>query len=328
MGITIKELASLCGVSRGTVDRALNGRGNINEETKKNILDLAELHGYKPHYAAQSLSKGRTNTIGFIVFDLYNEFFSGIIHAAQEEAIKRGYTLQIMVSNKDGATEEKCFDEMLRRNVDGLILCSAISEKAYIDRLKTCSKPIISIGNRINNEIPFMGINDNLAMAEATLHIVKKGYSKIVYVSPYLKELKSNNKNIYALQERYNGYSQVIKSTSISSEDLLKLNYLDKLTSLIATNEKVAFLCHSDFYALEIINKIKEVKGSIPEHIGIMGFDNISILKYCLPKLTTVDYPTKNVGSFAVNSLINNLEASTEIKDCLFDFEIINRDTI
>ena len=208
MPITIKEIAEICCVSRGTVDRALNGRNDIKEETKNRILQVARENGYAPQFFAQSLATGSTKTIGIIVFDLYNEFFSHIIHAAQKETEKNGYCLQIMVSNKDEVIEKRCIDEMIRRNVDAIIIASVIEEKEYInkliEKLINIGKPVISVGNKISDEIPFWGINDKLAAQKAAEFIASKGYEKIVFVSPYMLECKS--KNAYAVFERYKGF--------------------------------------------------------------------------------------------------------------------------
>lgn len=326
MSVTIKEIANICGVSRGTVDRALNNRPNINPETKEYIIKTAKELGYRPHFLAKSLSTGKTNTIGIIVFDLYNEYFSHLIHSSQQKSLDEGYGLNIMVSNKSKKQEIMCIDNLLERNVDGIIINSINNNASYINKLKKSNKPIVSIGNRIDSHIPFVGINDYQAMYDSTKYIISKGYESVIFVCPPLQY--KNKQNIYAPNERYRGYNDFILSLGMKSKVLKDKDYLTKIHSFIKdTSRKIAFLCSSDIFALDIMRELRNNYGTIPNNVGIMGFDNLSMLQYIYPRLTTVSYSLTEVGNLAVTSILNQINNNKK-NDHILDHSIVVGETI
>jgi LacI family transcriptional regulator len=111
-------------VSQGTVDRALHNRPGISAETRERILLTARQLGYRPDQLASSLVRGRTMTIGLVLFDLYNRFFAQIASAVEENAKSRGYFVYLTLTRKDLGEEKSCIERLAGRRVDGLILCS------------------------------------------------------------------------------------------------------------------------------------------------------------------------------------------------------------
>jgi DNA-binding LacI/PurR family transcriptional regulator len=326
MSVTIKEIANICGVSRGTVDRALNNRPNINPETKKYIIKTAKELGYRPHFLAKSLSTGKTNTIGIIVFDVYNEYFSHLIHSSQQKSLDENYGLNIMVSNKNKKQELMCIDNLLERNVDGIIINSINNNTSYINKLKNSNKPIVSIGNRIDSHIPFVGINDYQAMYDSTEYVISQGYDNVIFVCPPLQY--KNKQNIYAPSERYRGYNDCILSLGLKSKVIKDKDYVGKIHHYLNnSSKKIAFLCSSDIFALNVMREVKSVYGHIPNNIGIMGFDNLSMLQYISPILTTVSYPLTEVGNLAVTSILNQINENKK-KDYILKHSIVVGETI
>ena len=107
MGVTIKDIASICGVSTGTVDRALNNRSGNNVKTKMKIMQIAEELNYRPHHTARSLAKGKTMTIGVVLFDLYNRSFAQMLNAIEFKAMELGYFVDIVLTDKDPKKEKE-----------------------------------------------------------------------------------------------------------------------------------------------------------------------------------------------------------------------------
>jgi LacI family transcriptional regulator len=319
MAITIKNIADACNVSRGTVDRALNDRGNIKPETKRLVLETAKKLGYKPNYIARSLVKGKTNTIGIIVFNLYNEFFSSLINHMEVNARKKNYYINLALTHYSKDIERKCVENMIKRQVDGLILCSVHNELTYSKWLQDFNIPIITLANKVSDSIPYISINDHLAMNEATKYITYKGYERIIYISPPL----SNKKvlNIYSLEKRFEGFNEVKtkqQSIIIDSND-----YLDILNTINITEYKTAILCSSDIYALEVLNYLKVKKINIPDQVGVMGFDNINMLKYVEPSLTTVSYSTEQIAISSINSIISYINNNIKPDNQVIPYKII-----
>ncbi|MGB3842503.1 MAG: LacI family DNA-binding transcriptional regulator, partial [Bacillota bacterium] len=117
---TIKDVARKAGVSYATVSRALNDHPEISEETKKRIVKIALEMGYRPNAIAQGLVKTETKTIGLIIPDITNPFFPEVAHGIEDAAVEAGYTVFLCNTNWNPEREERYFDDLIRKQVDGL----------------------------------------------------------------------------------------------------------------------------------------------------------------------------------------------------------------
>lgn len=326
MGVTTKQIAEICGVGRATVDRALNNRQGINEETKKKILKVAKELGYRPNWVASSLSKGRTMTIGVIVFDLYNRFFAQLLNSIELAAKEKGYFVYLTLTDKDPETEKSSINHLVDRKVDGIILFSVNKGEQYDSYLKSLDIPVITIGNVISDSFPFVGIDYYNAIKEASNIILETGYKQIVYVSPSLDD----STNHYALDEKLRGIEDIVKEAKLE-EPLIQLysnNYLSELDNFFPNNCKTAIVCSSDIYSLEILNHLTEKGYSIPQDVGIMGFDDIDMLKYVRPRLSTVAFPIDEIGKKSFEYLISKINGEQVAHKNYLPHKVIIRDTI
>ena len=184
MAITTKDLAQLCGVSRTTIHRALNGTGRIKPETKEMILQVAKEHGYRPDLLATGLAKGQTYNIGVVVLDVKNRYFAQMLSTISTEAYARGYGVNITLHGGDAGTEREQLTRLADYRVDGIILSSVNEGEAYRTFLESLHRPIVSVDNRIADGIPFVGIDQRAAVREAVQRAAEKGYERIVFVCP------------------------------------------------------------------------------------------------------------------------------------------------
>ncbi len=264
--ISISQLAKICNVSPGTVDRALHGREGINEETKKRILSVASSYGY-------SLNKKKIKLIGIIVFDLYNEYFSEMIVKFENQLRKYGYYSIVMFSDKNKECEIECIEAMLDAEVSGLIICPVNSGKEFSEYLKSWNIPVVTFGNRVEG-IKYVDVNHSEAMYNLTKRIIDKDYKKIVYFSPPIKQ---QNTNIYGQQKRFEGFIKAVNESNINFEVITEEDNLDSLVF----RPKTAVITSTDYYAIKLMLSGKSDKYTI------VGFDNVeTITKFNLPIMT------------------------------------------
>lgn len=335
MKVTIKDIAKACSVSRGTVDRALNDRSDISLKTKNMIKAKAKEMGYQPHFLAKSLATGKTFTIGLIVFDLHNEFFSNIVHSAQEQCHKAGYSLSTMVTNMDKELELECVNNLVSRNVDGLIVSSVRKDDEYINMLKNLKIPVVTISNRLDPSITHIGINEYAAMHEATTYALEKGYKQFLYVSPPLRFESTHN--IDTPNQRYNGFISATNNakqndTCVNTTIIKDENYVKTVANYITNStidDKVCIMCSSDIFVLKIMTYLRKKGIRLPNNYGIMGFDNLSMLEHFYESLTTVSYPMKEVGEIATQILIEKIkEKKSSSIEKILTHEIIEGQTL
>jgi LacI family transcriptional regulator len=326
--VTIKDIATICGVSAGTVDRALNNRTGISEKTKKKVLQVAKEMNYQPDYTARSLVMGKTMTIGVILFDLYNRSFAQLLNAIEVKARELGYFVNITLSDKKPESEIDCIN-YLKGKVDGVILFTVNKGEQFESYLSKFDIPIITIFNYVSEKWEYIGIRERQAMKDAIDYIVGKGYQKFIYISPPLAYLGKSN--IYTQEERLNGFYEGLEINGIHSKPLIIKNseYIEELENItFRKNEKVAIVCSTDLYALKVMHYLKKRGVDIPEQVGVMGFDDIDILEYVTPRLTTVKYPIEEIGRRAIESIVNKIEHGDFVSTPLLDYEIIKGESI
>ena len=328
MNVTTMDIARICGVSRGTVDRALNNKGRINPNTKEKILRVAEELGYKPDLLARSLSTGHTMSLGVIVFDIRNRYFAQLVNAMETEARKSGFFINISLQEKDPETEINLINNLVSRRVDGLIMCPVNKGQKYNDFITSLPVPVVTVGNKLTDGIPYVGVDEYSAAANAVRHIVNKGYQEIVFVCPPLHD--HENENIYVHEERYRGFKDTLRSyPDIKSHIIRRWDYLHRVHDIVQnTHHRIALFCSGDTYALEIMKSFRLKGIQIPEQVGLMGFDNIDTLQYITPELTTIDVPLREIGEAAVQLLISMISDGSSDGQKIIPTRIIEGKTL
>lgn len=327
MPVTTKDIAKICGVSRATVDRALNNKLNIKEEVKEKILKVAQELGYQPDLLARSLVKGKTKSLGVVVFDVNNRFFAQMVNTIEMRAKKSGYFIYITLSEKDPQMEKELIRHLTARRVDGIILSPINKGPDFDDFLSKLALPIVGISNRISDHWPFIGLNDTQAAKQGGDYIKSKGYQQIIYLAPPLIDKQAN---IYAQEKRLEGFLESVNDDSnteyitIASKDYL--NVLDGIIS--KTDKKTAIFCSSDVFALKILIHLKENGKKVPRDIGLMGFDNIDTLKYVSPRLTTLCNPVEDMAIKAVECLLEQIEGHQVPMTQLLESHIIEGESL
>ncbi|MBQ7975278.1 MAG: LacI family DNA-binding transcriptional regulator [Clostridia bacterium] len=280
--VSISELAKICGVSPGTVDRALNNRKEINAATKEKILRVAKEYGYRPHIS-DNADKIR-GQIGIIVFNLENEYFAKLVTELEQILSNINYSANIMLSHCDKSKEIECIRNLYNMGVDGIIMCPVNSGEEFDNYLSLFDIPIVTTGNDIGS-LPYIGVDDFNAMREFTQEILKEDFDEIIYFSQTVY-----NKEAYAQQLRYRGFVDGAKGKNYS--------VVSDINDIKETYEyKTLIVCSSDYYALKVYFKT--------DNAVITGFDNIDILDKYKIKIDSVAYSMKDISQGAVDCLIN-----------------------
>ena len=278
ISISTADLARICNVSQGTVDRALNNRSDIKAETKQKILETARQYGYREH--VQALPDKIIGQVGIIVFNLENSYFSELITETEYILREEGYGTTVMFSHYDQQYEIECIRNLYNMGVNGIVLCSVNNGIEFENYLKLFDIPIVAVGNRVAS-LPYVGIDDFAAMRDMTEAVILEEPEHIVYFSPALRY-----PNAFAQRSRYEGFISAVGNTEysvVTSIDDIKEHY----------DKKTAILCSSDYYALKAY-----MKGS---NARIYGFDNIKALEKYQISITSVGYSMAQIAREAVD---------------------------
>ena len=280
--ITTAELSKICGVSQGTVDRALNNRADINSETKKRIISIAKQYGYRK-YIDSDVENKSVGQIGIIVFNLNNEYFSKLITETEFILRELGFSAVIMMTHYDKQYEIECIRNMYNMGVQGIILCSVNSGSEFNNYLNLFDIPIVAVGNNIGS-VPYVGIDDFCAMRDMTEKLLAEGYTDLIYFSPALKY-----KDAYAQESRYEGFLNAVSDRKYSL-----VTDIDQIEECY--NEKTAVICSTDYYAFQVYFKAKNAK--------IVGFDNLDAIKQYKLNIDSVGYSVSEIARSAIDIIV------------------------
>jgi len=296
--ISTSRLAKLCGVSQGTIDRALNNRSGISQKTKEHILSVAKEYGYRPN------TRFSNKTIGILVFDLYNEYFSELVMILEQTLRSSGYCSLVMFSDKNKETELECIEAMYNAGVEGIILCPINNGVEFQKYLKSWNIPVVTVGNKVDG-IKYVGVDNYSAMKALSEFVISCKPANIIYFSP---DFNDNSLNTYAQKERFRGFEDAVSDKHI---DRRIIN--DEKTLLKFIKPETAIIASTDVYALKILFS------GIANNCLVVGFDNIpSIQKYHIP-LISVDSNKQKHAEAIVDYLKNPQNDSDEF----FSYQII-----
>jgi DNA-binding LacI/PurR family transcriptional regulator len=303
--ITIKELARLCECSVATVNRALNDKPDVNKATKLRVKKLAEELGYRPHLMARSLATGRTNIIGLIVLDIQNPFFGQLINILNKDLLLKGYSLHLGIMDGTPASEYHALEQMAGMKVDGIIHFPMNIGSKYKQFLNRLHIPLVHLCNFLDDDFPFVGVEEKLATIEAVETIKAKGYEKLIYVSPPLRYRGS--RNLYTIEERLKGVEE--SSSGLETEYVTEKEFIQATYKILKNqSKKTCVLCSNDIFALDIMTNFRNNGLNSPANYGLMGFDNISFLRHITPRLSTIAYPVESLAMKSMEVLLDLIE--------------------
>lgn len=322
---TIKEIAELANVSTATVSKVINGKDQyISEATRQKILEIVEREGYIPNGIAKSLKMRKTKTIGIIMPDVMNLFFSELARGAEDAAEKRGYSVILCNTDNRESKEEKYLNILQEKMVDGIIMTAA--EASMNKSVKRSKTPMVLVDRDIELDKPVgrITVNNEEGAFMATKFLIEKGCKNIGFISSEKKNKPS--------AERLEGYKRALKEHKLDIDE--KKIFLENFTidsgykgviSLLEKTKVDGIFCGNDLIAFGAIKGLKEKKVKIPEEVKIIGFDDISMSQFIDPPLTTIKQPIYQLGEEAVKMLVAIIEKQDTDMNKVLKTELIER---
>ena len=326
--ITIKDVAEKADVSFTTVSRVLNNPKLVNKKTKEKILSVIDKLDYSPSYFAQGMRKKNTKTIGVIIPDFLNYWYSELVSHIEDEVRKKGWLAIICSTKSNEIREEAYIKELIRRGINGLIICIYEDIKKYESYIKPLAKKIpIVLMDESSNGLPISSVRADSYNGIKNLvnYLIKKGHKKIAFIV--------NSKDFPVLKERYNGYIDALKENNYKlNKNLIGICKAPSMEAAIETTKIIlqykpsVIIGASDILAIGALFFVTEIGLKVPEDVSIAGYDNIVMSKLVTPQLTTVSEPIKEMAQNAVNILLEKINnRKVKNKDIILKTELIIR---
>ncbi|MCG2821395.1 MAG: LacI family transcriptional regulator [Candidatus Atribacteria bacterium] len=327
--ITLRNVAEKAGISVNTASRAINNKPDINEETKKRVLQIAKELGYIRNAAAVALRTKKTGTIGVVIEDNRNPFYAEVLNGMEVAAREKNYHIILTNTQRDYNKEEEAINLLLAKRVDGLLITPVQGRDDDIKNLIEANIPFVVVGRDFENiELDAVYNNEVKGGFLATEYLIKKGHKRIALIDGFL--YKSPAKG------RLEGYKKALKEYGIPWDDsLISVGDISMEDGHKRTKQMLeknlnftAIFAYNDMMAFGSMQAIKEKGLRIPEDIGLVGYDDIPFSSLISPALTTISSKKKKLGIESVKLLLSRINGNRKkAKKIMLDVELISRET-
>jgi len=331
MKVTIVNVAEKANVSITTVSKILNNKADsISQNTIDRVMRVVEELNYTPNAIARSMITKKTGTIGLILPDISNLYFSGMARGVENIANRQGYHV-IFCNTDDQQEREKESIQMLREKlVDGIIMVPALS--SGIEHIQANMKNLKSyvLVDRVFNAYKY-NMNcvyvDNVAGGyEATKYLIEQGHKKIACITGYIGEDST--------KDRLTGYKNALQEAGIPidrtiiMEGKYRLSGGERCAEHLMEYEVDAIFVQNDLMACGVYRALQKAGKRIPDDISVVGYDNVDYSVIMSPTLTTVEQHYCKMGETAANNLIHDIEGKAYEPVVLFTPELVIRESV
>ena len=308
--VTLAVVAAAAGVAPMTVSRYLNHHPNVSEKTARKIAGAIKRLGYTPNVAARVLMGQPSNTIGLIVPNLADTFFSEIAHNVQMTAREQGKLVWVASSDSDPEIEASVLNQMKQHQVDGILLvpCATI-----LQHQNMYGVPIVALDRPFRGKDHAVLVDNRGGSAKLVEHFVWHGYRRILCVS-------ADPASIYTIGERIAGYEDVMRQHRMkimvisSPKDKADLASQVRM-KLRSAHPPQAIFCTNNVTSIHVLETLVEDDRRLPRDVALGGFDDFELAALIQPGITVVRQPAEDLGRQAARLLFDILSSkSTRIQ--------------
>jgi LacI family transcriptional regulator len=319
--ITMADVAARAGVSKTTVSRVLNGKGELDPSTAARVRRVIQELGYVPSAGAVSLARGRTRVLGMLVPSLswpwIGEVLQGVADAVEDE----GYGLLVFSCSKGEQSLQRFASQASAKSFDGLLVIEPEGTLEFIAGLHRGGLPVVLIDDRGHQpEFPSVGTTNRAGAQEAARHLLAIGRTRPVVVS--------GPAELGCTQERLGGFAEVYAEAGLPLEpwrvvngdfnfegghaEIGRLLTAGRFSGRVQASEPGfdAVFAHNDLSAAGAIQALREAGLHAPKDVAVVGFDDVPQASYTDPPLTTVHQPLREMGETAARALMGHFDGT------------------
>lgn len=324
----IVDVARLAGVSTATVSRAVSRPDQLRADTLELVHEAIRKLGYVAHGSARALAARRTETIGAI-FPSLGEIFASTTFALQKVLAESGYMLLVACNEYDPTKDAKQVRKLIEREVDGLVLVGTIVNPDTIALLNDMGVPyVFTWAFDETGRLPVVGFDQRRATAQVTQHLLNLGHREFGVICTPVRD------NLNA-QRRLAGVVDTLEAHGIS---LPSLRIVERPFSyekggegfravMEAQPRPTAVICLNDVLAFGAMAECRSMGLSIPDDVSITGCEDLEIARMAVPPLTTVRYPTWEMGHYAGTFLLETLKGEKPLRQRVFPTQLVIRES-
>lgn len=316
---TITDVATHAGVSKATVSAVLNGSASVRGSTRDRVLSAIELLNYRPAQPVGRAGARKLKSIGLLIKEIDNPYYSEIVLGARAHASQNGYTLLVASSEGDYDAERSAVALLQSKDVDGIIATPVLDEHADLSHffeLKRRNFPFVLLEEVRGVPASLVDVDNVQASRRAVEYLIGQGHTRIVHFAGPSYSMHS--------QERIDGVRRACSASRLifTDHDIIEAgaHLEDGYRAGLAffqdcppEERPTAVTCYNDLVAIGLWRALSQLGLDVPDDVSLVGCDDIALLQYLPLPLTTVRVPKFRMAEIAAQMLIRHIESKTAL---------------
>ncbi|MDQ1598862.1 MAG: LacI family transcriptional regulator [Actinomycetota bacterium] len=302
---TIYDVARLANVSPATVSRVLNDRSDVNPEMARRVRASVEMLGYRPNSVARNLRRRVASVWALIISDIENPHFTALVRGVEDVASSNGYSVVLCNSDEELGKERSYIDVALAERMAGVVISPSSDRDSAIGPLLDAGVPVVTIDRRLRNSpVNSVVVTNKKGAQEATRHLLDGGYRRVACITGPTRTTTAS--------QRLAGYRAALSEAGVEHDpslvavaDYKEAGGAEATRTLLALPEPPdALFVANSLMTMGALGWLTEAGVSIPDQVGLVGFDDLPWARLVHPRLTAVAQPTYDLGRTAAQMLV------------------------
>jgi LacI family transcriptional regulator len=334
---TVKEVAALAEVSLATVSHVINKTRFVSGETIARVENAIKILGYRANPIARNLRSGESRLIGYVVSNIECYFYLDMAAGIEKIIDEQGYQLLLMDSKDSKQREIRHIESLLLRGVDGIIIAPTTTDYGFLNELLPKGFPAVFLDRQpLNYHADYVLLNNTQASFEATQYLLRKGYTRIAYITYHYGENDiddTTNERILGFTEAFrkadipldNSLIQAVPGNAYTRRSLMNGGAYPVMKGLLDKQVQAVF-CGNSFAAAGVVNCLNEAGIRMPSDMALFTFDDDLWMSMTTPKLSSIIQPGEAMGALAGERILKRLrEKDLAYESFRFNADIVYR---
>ena len=305
----IQDVATLAGVSLGTVSAVLNNNGRVSAATRKRVQASISRLNYRPDLYASNLARRQTQLLGVVVSNLQNPFFAETAQAVEEEAARHGYQISLMATNFSAEQQRAAVKQLLGARLAGLAVLTSEHDAVSRNLVLASGVPAVFLDEGKPAEtLSILRVDSRGGMRAAVEHLIHLGHRNLLFVR---NSQKASGPPLLSHRLRDQGFAMAVRACAIHG---LRTHVVDvpgpgadageQAVADASAPHFTAVVATTDLVAMGVYRGLQARNLRIPQDVSVVGFDNTYFSRFMNPPLTTVDVPRSELSRLVVSALL------------------------
>ncbi|CAA9448481.1 MAG: Ribose operon repressor [uncultured Rubrobacteraceae bacterium] len=328
MSVTIKDVALEAGVSTATVSRVLSGKDTVSMRMRDRVLSSVEGLGYRPNALARSLREETSKTLGLVVSNVMNPFFTAVARAVEDAASEKGYSVILCNADESPDKEASYLDVLFQKRVDGLIISPARTSSPQLQSFVSSGVPVVFVDRTIEDlGIPTVRVDGRKAIEELVEHLLKLGHERLAVISGPPETVPGGDR-LKAFLACAAERGAEIPEEYVRFGDFRRESGRQAMRELLRLRcPPTAVFAANNLMCLGALQAVKETDVRVPEDVSIASFDDIVWFELTQPPVTAIAQPVRELGNATAEMLLGMIEKAREPESLIIEAELIVRDS-